>query len=307
MSEIEEKLLEQLPVEEIYSDLAKTTIKETGNIVGLLPRLIHTSLLPIEEKILKKEYELKRIKKLLELKLSQYDDIKIISPQPYKAIPLLEGLIYYSSCEQVQEMYINLLSKSMIADEEHLVHPAFAEIIKQLTPDEVRIINYLHLYGNKQPVIEIKRVNNIKKKNDVCSVSKFNDFQQKSVIVRIINNNKIDFLNSKLITFNDDKGDTFSRNTTILGYKANCEFPEKIESYLDNLNRLKIINIVYTSYLNVDDSYAEIFKSEHVKNILINDYKENSLDWITAYHLKKGFICFSEFGKEFVDICTQKA
>ena len=302
MSEIEEKLLEQLPVEEIYNDLAKTTIKETGSIVGLLPRLIHTSLLPIEEKILKKEYELKRIKKTLELKLSQYNDIKIISPQSYKAIPLLEGLIYYSSCEQIQEMYINLLSKSMIAEKEHLVHPAFAEIIKQLTPDEVKIINYLHLYGNKQPVIEIKRVNNAKKKNGICSISKFDDFSQKSVIVRIINNNEVDFLYPKLLTFNDNKSDTFSRNTTILGYKANCEFPEKIESYLDNLNRLKIINFVYTSYLDVD---AEIFKSEHVKNTLLNDYNKNNLDWKTTYHLKKGFICFSEFGKEFVDICTQ--
>lgn len=57
---------EQLPVKEIYDDLAKPSMKSTGNLVDLLPRTINASLEKLHVWILNREYNIEMTKKLLE-------------------------------------------------------------------------------------------------------------------------------------------------------------------------------------------------------------------------------------------------
>ena len=53
----------------IYDDGLKDTIKETSNVISLVPRAIKAALEPLEIWILKKEYNIKETKLLLEKKL----------------------------------------------------------------------------------------------------------------------------------------------------------------------------------------------------------------------------------------------
>ena len=43
----------------------------------------------------------------------------------------------------LRELYANLLATSIDSITAHEAHPAFVEIIRQLTPDEARIVKYI--------------------------------------------------------------------------------------------------------------------------------------------------------------------
>lgn len=143
---------------ETYNDAAKPIIKPTGQIVGLVPRAIKAALLPVEKWILGREYNLEETKKLLELKLQKVDPELIESPEPYIAVPALQYISYCMDSEELRDMYANLLANSMNKVVKNEVHPGFIEIIKQLSPDEARVLKEI---SKKRtiPVIDVKYVN----------------------------------------------------------------------------------------------------------------------------------------------------
>jgi len=65
-----------------------------------------------------------------------------VNPPAHTAIPTLAGLQLTAEVHEIREMYLNLLSSSMYKQTASKVHPAFAEIIRQLTPDEARILHH---------------------------------------------------------------------------------------------------------------------------------------------------------------------
>ena len=76
-------------------------------------------------------------------------------PPPYIAVPAVEALRYTAEEPALCEMYLHLLATAMDSRTVPLAHPAFAEIIRQLTPDEARIIN-LFAQFNSLPVVWIQ-------------------------------------------------------------------------------------------------------------------------------------------------------
>ncbi len=300
-----EKIVEQIPLKEAYEDTVKPFAKETSNLLSLIPRTIHATLLPLEQWILKREYAVKETEALLNKKLKYCEPNRIHSPEPSIAIPAIEAISYSKNCQQIREMYANLLAKSMIDGESDFVHPAFVEIIKQLTPDEAKIINYLLLYGDRQPVLEVRRLTNTKVKERGSHIV-ITNFNYKTLIAWLDSKSNIVLLNPKILSFSNDLGHTFLRNVSNISYYSNCNLPTKIESYIDNLSRLKIIDVVYSSYLDTPDEYTSIALSNHMKNILLDDFNKHDKDEGITYQLTKGFICFSDFGKEFVKVCVDK-
>lgn len=79
---------------------------------------------------------------------------KIVSPDPAIAVPVVEAMRYTSHKEELREMFTNLLGASMNADSID-EHPAFVNIIKQLSSDECKIIQYLY-QDDKQPMIKLR-------------------------------------------------------------------------------------------------------------------------------------------------------
>lgn len=123
-----------------YDDGLKKPIEESSKVLSLVPRAIKAALVPLEKWILNKEYNIKEIEKLLEEKLENIPEEKIVSPEPYVAIPALQAISYSINSEELRNMYANLLSKSMNIDTKDSVHPAFTEIIKQMSPTDARIL-----------------------------------------------------------------------------------------------------------------------------------------------------------------------
>lgn len=145
---------------EVYNDMGKPIAKPTGSLLGLIPRTIKAALAPLEKWVLQREYNIAETKKLLEEKLKSVSLELIETPEPHIAVPAMQYISYCMNNEELRDMYANLLANSMNKIVKNGVHPSFVEIIKQLCPDEAKILRYI--YKNPFiPTISMK----VKKKN----------------------------------------------------------------------------------------------------------------------------------------------
>lgn len=133
------KVLETVP--QLYDDALKPAVQETGRFLERIPRAINAAFSDLDKWILNKEYSIEETKKLLEYKLQNISPDKIVTPEPYVAIPALQAITYSMNSEELRELYANLLAKSMNIDTKNFVHPSFVEIIKQLSPEDAQVLN----------------------------------------------------------------------------------------------------------------------------------------------------------------------
>ncbi|WP_349670599.1 DUF4393 domain-containing protein [Lacrimispora sp.] len=146
------KTIETVP--EFYNDGLKPATQESGKTLALLPRTINAALIPLRMWIAKKEYNLTELEKLLAKKLEHVDENKIVTPEPYVAIPAIQAISYSMDSKELRNLYANILAKSMNSDTKDFVHPSFVEIIKQLTPLDSLIFNHIST-KMRTPVINL--------------------------------------------------------------------------------------------------------------------------------------------------------
>lgn len=141
-------------VPEIYDDLFKPAVKESGIFLERIPRAINAALVGVDCWVEEKKYRLDETKKLLEKKLENVEPDKIVPPAPYVAIPALQAISYSMDSEELRDLYANLLSKAMNVDTKESVHPSFVEIIKQLSPVDALILKNI-LEHRVTPLIDL--------------------------------------------------------------------------------------------------------------------------------------------------------
>lgn len=127
----------------VYEDAGHEIIQPTGKTLSLIPRAVRAALQPLERWIMVQEYNLEVFRKTLDYKLAHVDPEKIVTPEPYVAVPALQAVTYCMDNEELRNMYANLLAKSMNEATKDGVHPAYVEIIKQLCPDEAKMMRYM--------------------------------------------------------------------------------------------------------------------------------------------------------------------
>lgn len=159
-------------VKDSYEDGVKPILKPTAEVIGMIPRAIKAALLPCEKWIMSREYNLAETQKLLEAKLENVSPDNIESPEPYIAIPALQYISYCMDNDELRDMYANLLASSMNKIVKNGVHPGFVEIIKQLSPDEAKILKYFASW-KVVPTITLRA--NSKKGGGVEVISNFSN------------------------------------------------------------------------------------------------------------------------------------
>jgi hypothetical protein len=80
------------------------------------------------------------IEKAVSERLKDVPQDKIVPPNPRIAVPALQALTYSLSDELIREMFANLLAADMNADTKKDAHPAFVELVKEMTPEDARIL-----------------------------------------------------------------------------------------------------------------------------------------------------------------------
>ena len=242
----------------IYEDGAKPTVQETGKTVSLIPRTINAALAPLRIWIAKKEYNVSETEKLLALKLSKIGVAHIVPPEPYVGVPAIQAISYAMNSKDLRNLYANLLAKSMIDTMKDRVHPAFVEIIKQLIPDEAKLLK-LFIDKDDFPLIDVQCVN-----DDIN--------QSYTVIVRNF--------------------------TPIL--EGVCENASAVTSYLDNLSRLRIIEIPAGVYLSNNEVYKPLENHPEIDKIIRTELEKGK-----RWNIEKKKFSVTAFGREFIDICVK--
>ena len=74
-------------------------------------------------------------------KVAGIPDENLVTPPASVAVPALQGLSYTFEEPHLKELYLNLLATASDDRRAGQAHPAFAEIIKQLTPSETAVLN----------------------------------------------------------------------------------------------------------------------------------------------------------------------
>lgn len=132
-------IVEAVPV---YEDLAQPAAQELGRGLLTIAKTVNVLLAPLKVVVWGYEQFEDFLSSTLPEKLSNTPEEELITPKAYIAGPTLEALRYTGFEEDLRELYANLLAASMDARTASLAHPGFVEIIKQITPDEARLLKY---------------------------------------------------------------------------------------------------------------------------------------------------------------------
>ena len=106
--------------------------------------------------LLQKE-ALEEVHRMLQEKLKNIPPEDIVQPSPRIAIPSLQNASITEE-SKIRELYASLLANSMNKVVKDGVHPAFVEIIKQLSPDEAKILRYMSIFSSV-PTISLRAEN----------------------------------------------------------------------------------------------------------------------------------------------------
>ena len=156
--EIVKEVLNSEVVKEVYKDGVKPTVEAVGNIVALPFQAIDAALSPIKIWVEEKKFNYQKTLELLSEKMKNVPKENIVPPENYVAVPALQQIAYCFDSEELRNMYANLLASSMQKDKKWEVHPGFVEIIKQLSPDEAKIIKKMWSIG-REAVITLRAEN----------------------------------------------------------------------------------------------------------------------------------------------------
>ena len=132
-----------------YKDTLQPTLKTVGGIIALPFQAIDAALSKPKLWVAEKHYNYERTLELLHEKLKNTPEEQIVPPENYVAIPALQQISYCFDSDELRDMYANLLANSMNKVVKNGVHPGFVEIIKQLSPDEAKMLRYLY----KNPLV----------------------------------------------------------------------------------------------------------------------------------------------------------
>ena len=213
----------------IYNDGLKDSVTETSKVVSLVPRAINAALSGLRIWILKKEFNVKETEKLLEEKLANVSEEKIIHPDPYVAVPAFQAISYSMDREELRNMYANLLSKAMNEDTKKDVHPAFTEIIKQMSPIDAQILK--KFFNSKSiPLIDVidKHIENGSYIPLISNLTNIFDYDNVTVSVSLSNLIRLGLVEIPACEFfpNEIIYDTISSHLAFIEFKKKHKSPQ---------------------------------------------------------------------------------
>lgn len=139
----------------------------------------------------------------------------IVEPKASIAGPALQGLAFSFEELSLKELYLNLLASAMDSRTPQRAHPAFVEVLKQLTANEADLVRLF--CGTRRSAAIVKyQATDIK-------TSKFTDLQR------------------HVVDWHNNEG-------------ARAELPSA-QVFIDNWIRLGLVHVDYTAYLTEEHSY----------------------------------------------------
>lgn len=127
-------------IPKVYEDGLSPAVKELGKGLKTVAQSINIALAPVKGVVWSYEKIESFLKEKLEEKLKDVNPEDIVPPPINIAGPTIEALRFATASEELSEMFANLLGTSMDNKEKDKAHPAYIELIKQLSSEEARFL-----------------------------------------------------------------------------------------------------------------------------------------------------------------------
>lgn len=134
-----EEIKSIIPVDKVYDDVLSPAMKQIGKSLESVAKTSRFLLAPFD--YLAKQHD--RWERYLEKVSEKVETENLIEGHPQIVIPTLEGLSLTYENTLLSELFINLLAISIDKTKQEFAHPAFPNIIKQLSHDEAVILYFL--------------------------------------------------------------------------------------------------------------------------------------------------------------------
>jgi len=266
----------------VYQDVVQPAAKEVGLALQTVAKTIHIALAPVSALVWGYDKIKDYLDKSLIERLKDVPPERIITPNPAIAGPTVEALRFTAHDSTLRELYANLLATSMDEKTAQEAHPAFVEILRQLTPDEARLIKYL--YQEKYlPGFHVPHPPTI------------------SGVVEA-------FWAPYWVVFE-------LRHFSLLAEKAGCAFADLLPTYLDNLCRLGLTEIIGVTHKDRSDAIQKLYDEleeqakvsavKHWRTKTLAEWRTdgNSFEEVKSYGIVKEELRLTALGKQFCEAC----
>src|ERR1700730_2833934 len=134
--EFAKELARQLPIRQLYKDAVGDPARQAGQLAADILKTLQLALAPVQ--ILGAYQD--RFRNFIDRSVRRVPQNKRVSPAPQILGPVIEGVRYEAEGTPIDEMFSQLLSRSMESDRVNEAHPAYPTIIRQLSSDEAKIL-----------------------------------------------------------------------------------------------------------------------------------------------------------------------
>lgn len=124
-----------------YDNLTKPVSKSTGMGIASIVDLVFLPFRYLSDKSkLIFNHKIEELKKELEEKEKSIPDDKKIEPDFHAVSLALDNSKFCITNDELRKMFVNLIGNTMNTDKKDIAHPAFSEIIKQMTTEDALIL-----------------------------------------------------------------------------------------------------------------------------------------------------------------------
>lgn len=248
-----------------YDDLLHPSAKSIGNTVSLVPRTIGVWLRGWERWVVNGEESVRLTIDAVGKRADDIPEEHLVEPPAHIAVPVIQQLAYCYDSAELRKMYANLLISSMDDRTADYVHPSFAQILKEISPDEAKLLSTLTNQDSDDrktiPLLDLRSV-----PSDTL-------------------------LPLKWVTILE------GYNECCIGV---CEHPELSLVYLGNLERLGILE--RCAHYSEEDK--TIFEKYEASSVVRSAMEETELDKDMKFEFRRWSYQVTDFGANFIKTCV---
>lgn len=241
-------IVEKLAVP-VYEDALSPFAKELSKGLVSIARMVNSGVFLVEDSV----NAVTSVLRMTAENLALLPPKQISFDRPRVALQALNEAKFAINEDEIQRLFSNLISASLDKETSKLAHPAYIEIIKQLQPDEAKILRFMFNKENHRkghaPTIDI--------------------FQQD------LEDSNLTITSTRL-------------EVNLICEDAGCDNPENSVMYFSNLKRLGLLAPTSgTSFPK--EEHERIFSSEKVKEICSVNSHLNRVSYKSGQYSFTGF------------------
>ena len=247
----------------IYQDAVQPGAKQVGKTLETVGRAVNAALLPVRGLLWSVEQLEDFISKRVAEKLKDTPEDAIGTPAASVVVPALDAVRLRADEPDLQDMFANLIATAMDKRLAARVFPSFVEMLKQLTPDEGKLLRLWVDLKRATPIVDVYRRE---------PPARGQPIGPKTMI---------------------------ARRLSIAGFEAGCEQPMLIQSYLNNIERLGLVEVLYDPLYADESLYLAVENDPRIRAAVEEWIKPN-----TTLEFERFSLNVTSLGMDFMRACV---